>query len=495
MEMETLLRTPKLLPLPQKAVWGNGFLDWSKAEFNVDENGLPVGDFLSIETAELPFSNSLDAYGLSILPDGIIIRARDERGVRMALATLRQIGMQADSRGFRFCEIEDFPNADIRAFSLDLSAGKIPTLEDLKLLVDRLSLFKFNRLECNLTNAYPFAGHESEWAARAVMPPSKILRLKDYCLAQGMSLSLAFDAAKFGADLTLEVASHFDCRDINICGKGRGTAEISKVSDVLCAAGYNPIYFTDVIALENSSLQNGMPIFSSNNGDAFVSACAKAKECGIDFCVSYDCSLSKFPDYENSKKNIQSAFDVVKSGARGLITNVSLGDFSPMCSIYAPALWAASASWSVLATDESVCEALDGLVFYEENGDFSRALFALGNVVKSELLYDIFFAQENQLLDVLSLHKDIDFDVLESSADFALALAATAKIQSRDVRILSAEFALTGAMMKWAVCKARGNIDKVALKFIIADFENIWLSRCECGGMWEASAKLRALTT
>ncbi len=483
--METLLRTPKLLPLPQKAVWGNGFLDWSKAEFRIDENGLPASDFLSIEFVELPFSDSREAYGLSIAEDGIVIRVRHECGARVALSTLRQIGMQADSRGFRFCEIEDFPNAQVRAFSCDFSIGKIPTLEDLKLLVDRLSLFKYNRLELNLTNAYPFVGRESDWAARAVFSSGKISRLKDYCFTQGISLSLAFDAIKFGVDRTLEVAEVFDCSDINICGVGYSAAEISKVAEALSVAGYNPIYFADLFVDNLSALPNGTPIFSSNN--------VRVKNLERDFYIFSDSALSKFPDYETSKKNIQMSFDALKLGVHGFIENFSLGEFSPVCAIYVPMLWGASAAWSVLATDESVSEALDALVFYDECGEFSRALFALGNVVKSGLLFDIFFADKNRLEDILRDNKDVDFDVLESSADFALALAATAKMQSRDVRILSAEFALAGAMMKWAVGKARGNVDSVALKFIVADFENIWLARCECGGLWDASAKLRSL--
>ncbi len=483
--METLLRTPKLLPLPQKAVWGNSFLDWSKAEFRIDENGLPVGDFLSIEFGELSFSDSREAYGLSISEDGIVIRVRHECGARAALATLRQIGMQADSRGFRFCEIDDFPNAQVRAFSYDFSRGKIPTLEDLKLLVDRLSLFKYNRLELNLTNAYPFVGRECEWAARAVFSSGKISRLKDYCLTQGVVLSLAFDAVKFGVERTLEVAEVFACGDVNICGAGYSAREISKVAEAISAAGYNPIYFADSFADNLSDLPNGTPIFSSEN--------ARVKNLGRDFFVFSDSALSKFPDYEASKKNVNMSVDALKLGGYGFIENFSLGEFSPVCAIYAPMLWGASAAWSELATDESVSEALDAFVFYDECGEFSRALFALGNVVRSELLFDIFFADKNCLSEILNDNKDVDFDVLESSADFALALAATAKMQSRDVRILSAEFALAGAMMKWAVGKARGDADSVALKFIVADFENIWLARCECGGLWEASAKLRSV--
>ena len=54
-------------------------------------------------------------------------------------------------------------------------------------------------------------------------------------------------------------------------------------------------------------------------------------------------------------------------------------------------------------------------------------------------------------------------------------------------------------MIKWALERARNDIEiesleqKIALKFIVSEFENVWLARCEHGGMWRASSKIRAL--
>ena len=41
--MEYKLRTPKLLPLPKKAVWGGGFLEWEKAGGLLMEKTPPSG--------------------------------------------------------------------------------------------------------------------------------------------------------------------------------------------------------------------------------------------------------------------------------------------------------------------------------------------------------------------------------------------------------------------------------------------------------------------
>lgn len=76
--MEVKLRTPKLLPTPKKAVWGDGFLEWSKAEFHIDENGLPCGNFLQIEYVDAP--DNPESYKLKISPGGISLAVCDERG-------------------------------------------------------------------------------------------------------------------------------------------------------------------------------------------------------------------------------------------------------------------------------------------------------------------------------------------------------------------------------------------------------------------------------
>lgn len=501
--METLLRTPKLLPHPQNAIWGGGFLDWTKAEFQIDENGLPCGDFLSI--VESPDIASCEGYKLSINQDGIAIAVSHENGARRALNTLQQIGMQADERGFRYCEISDFPNVEVRTFSLNLSQGRVPTLEQLKLIVDRIALFKFNRLELNLTGAFPFEQCELQWAGKAVFSPSRISRLKNYCEVQGIELALAYDvsSSKIPTETLKELADNFACVDVNIVCQNAEKIDICKYVDCAINVGLSPTYCADSFVnadFDATTLPAGTPIFSVIDGDLLEDICQKLKSSERKFYLRIDMSLQKFSNYAKSRSQIEVAETLLKKyGASGIIADFSLGEFTPICALYPQAILVASMMWSDCATDESVCEALESFVFYDENGDFSRAVFAMGNVIKSELIYDMFFADENSLREILSKNSDVDFDVLEGSADFAMGLCATSKAGCRDANILSAEFALTGAMMKWAIQKSRLDDTKksqqeLALKFIIADFENVWLARNECGGMWEASAKLRNIS-
>ena len=500
--METLLRTPKLLPHPQNAVWGGGFLEWTKAEFQIDENGLPSGDFLSI--VESPDVQSPEGYKLSITPNGIVVAVSHENGARRALNTLQQIGMQADERGFRYCEISDFPNVEIRVFSLNLSQGRIPTLEQLKLLVDRIALFKYNRLELRLTGAFPFEQHESLWAGKAVFPPSRISRLKNYCAGLGIELTLAYDisSGEISSGLLKQLTDNFDSTEVNVICENIEKTDVFRCTEQAVKAEINPTYIADCYVCDDfdvSALPLGTPIFSAKSGEQLENVCKKLKSSGRKFYLRADMCLQKFSDYPQARNNIERAEELLqKYGASGIVADFSLGEFTPLCSIYPQVVLLSSAMWSGCATDEAVCEALESFVFYDNGGDFSRAVFALGNIIKSELLYDIFFADEKTLSEILSKNSDVDFDVLEGSADFAMGLCATSKAECRDANIMSAEFALIGAMLKWSAQKSRCDqaketSQKLALKFIIADFENIWLARNECGGLWEASAKLRAL--
>ena len=495
------MRTPKLLPIPQNVNWGNGFLEWAKAEFQIDENGLPCGDYLSIvQTQDVDASG----YNLTISPDGITIAVSSEDGAKRALNTLQQIGMQADERGFRYCEIVDFANVQDRKFLLNISQSKVPTFEQLKLLVDRIALFKYNKLQLRLTGAFPFEKYESQWAGHAVISPSKISRLKNYCAGQGVELSFAYD---FYAEenYTEMLQSLFECfgeTQANIGCKNSDKTQLASILKTAEEIGFEPTYCADCF-VENgfdvATLPVGVPIFSASLGDMLLDVCDKLSSQNRKFYIRADMCMQKFSDYAKAREQIEFASNLSKkTGASGIVADFSLGEYTSMCLMYPQMVCCASAMWSSLATDEAVCEAMESFIFYDATGDFSRAIFAMGNVIKASLLYDVFFADENLLQSILAENKDVDFDVLEGSADFAMGLSATGHSESRDSNILSAELALIGAMMKWASQKARcdntlADSQLLNLKFIIADFENIWLARHECGGLWEASAKLRAL--
>ena len=175
---------PLILPEPKSVRWGDGFLPWERAEFKIGKDGVPVGEFLSVEFADMP----QEAHDISISEVGIKIRAGSGRGAKLALQTLRQIGMQSGGRGFRFAEISDAPDLEVRGFMLDISRCKVPKLGELSRLVDMLALFKYNRLELYMEHTFAFEGHEIVWAGASPLSLAAVRKLGEICAVAGVEL-------------------------------------------------------------------------------------------------------------------------------------------------------------------------------------------------------------------------------------------------------------------------------------------------------------------
>ena len=41
---------PLILPEPKSVRWGDGFLPWERAEFKIGVDGMPMGEFLSVDS-------------------------------------------------------------------------------------------------------------------------------------------------------------------------------------------------------------------------------------------------------------------------------------------------------------------------------------------------------------------------------------------------------------------------------------------------------------
>ncbi len=180
------ISAPFLFPAPKKISWGGSFLDWEEAEFAISREGLPDGRNVYVEYDER--IANIEGYELSITSESILIRAQTEAGVKFAAQTLRQIAMQSDERGMRQVQIEDFPDLPTRGFMLDISRCKVPTMEELSLLVDRLSLLKYNRLELYTEHTYAFEGHEIVWADSSPMTAHQYSALGAMCASAGIEL-------------------------------------------------------------------------------------------------------------------------------------------------------------------------------------------------------------------------------------------------------------------------------------------------------------------
>lgn len=121
-----------------------------------------------------------DAYTLQILPDRILIRGEGPAGAFYGLKTLRQLLLQY-GKELPCLSLSDFPDFADRGFYHDISRGRVPTLEQLKTMVQELSGLKINCLELYVESNYEFTECEEITAPENRLTAQELLELDDYC--------------------------------------------------------------------------------------------------------------------------------------------------------------------------------------------------------------------------------------------------------------------------------------------------------------------------
>lgn len=184
-----------ILPQPQSVVYKQGSLDCNglnvcsqaslakhtllKLQPFVNENG--VKTILSLD-----LTLDKEQYVVDINDSGINVFAGGTQGLHYAVLTLVQIVKQ--SSGKLMClHIEDKPDFAIRGLMLDISRGKVPTLDTLREVVDLLSDLKANMLQLYVEG-------------RAFFYPSKTKYYsdpQDYLTAEDVAVIREYAAERF----------------------------------------------------------------------------------------------------------------------------------------------------------------------------------------------------------------------------------------------------------------------------------------------------------
>jgi len=134
----------------------------------------------------------LQGYRLSILPDAIHIIGGGAAGCFYGLQTLRQIMQRVYHRPpfkggpqgglvLPACVIDDEPDFTTRGLLYDVTRGKVPTLQTLMTLADRLSTLKINQLQLYIEHAFTFAFDPDICDAEHGMTGDEIRTLAEYC--------------------------------------------------------------------------------------------------------------------------------------------------------------------------------------------------------------------------------------------------------------------------------------------------------------------------
>ncbi len=126
-------------------------------------------------------------YSLNVTRQGIDLSAGSEAGVYYGLQSLAQLIRGYGSR-LPVCKIEDYPDFQQRAYMLDVSRCKVPSMETLYRLIDQLATLRINQLQLYIEHTFAFSGHPLVWQDASPFTPGEIQALDTYCKNRYISL-------------------------------------------------------------------------------------------------------------------------------------------------------------------------------------------------------------------------------------------------------------------------------------------------------------------
>jgi hypothetical protein len=128
-----------------------------------------------------------EGYALTIDHSGVRIEFRETPGLRAATATLRQL-LREYGRHLPCLRIRDWPDFARRGVMLDISRGRVPKLETLLDLAEKLSDFKINELQLYTEHTFAYKKYKSVWQSWGALTAKEIQILDARCRELGIDL-------------------------------------------------------------------------------------------------------------------------------------------------------------------------------------------------------------------------------------------------------------------------------------------------------------------
>ncbi len=127
-----------------------------------------------------------DSYHLDTTGEMISLIG-DETGLWYGMQTLLQM-IQQDGASIQKMIIDDKPEIKNRGFYLDVTRGRIPKLEWLKKLVDKMAFYKLNQLQLYIEHTYLFRDIPELWRDDTPLTAIEIMELDRYCNERNIEL-------------------------------------------------------------------------------------------------------------------------------------------------------------------------------------------------------------------------------------------------------------------------------------------------------------------
>ena len=126
-------------------------------------------------------------YSLVIERDRITLTGADAEGSFRGLMSLERL-LRLQGRRLECCRLLDYPGFAQRGVMLDISRCKVPKLQTLKRLVERLAAFGINQLQLYTEHTFAYTQHRRVWADASPMTASDLLELDRHCAAYFVEL-------------------------------------------------------------------------------------------------------------------------------------------------------------------------------------------------------------------------------------------------------------------------------------------------------------------
>ena len=172
---------------------------------NIADESAPISPFVPKTSGDFSFAETKTAltaikvartnsapdhpegYALTISKNGIEISFRETGGLRAATATLRQL-LREYGRRLPCLKIRDWPDFARRGVMLDISRGRVPKLETLLELAEKLSDFKINELQLYTEHTFAYQKYKSVWQSWGALTAKEIQILDARCRELGIDL-------------------------------------------------------------------------------------------------------------------------------------------------------------------------------------------------------------------------------------------------------------------------------------------------------------------
>ena len=128
-----------------------------------------------------------EGYELTITGDGVDIVAADDAGLFYARCTISQLARLHDG-SLPTGTVRDHPDLAVRGVMLDVSRDKVPTMQTLRDLIDRLASWKVNQVQLYSEHTFAYENHREVHAAASPFTADEIRELDAFCRERHVEL-------------------------------------------------------------------------------------------------------------------------------------------------------------------------------------------------------------------------------------------------------------------------------------------------------------------